>query len=242
MNWLKENVSRFDLGVIAFVLAFCMLAGWCLYNELRTQILMRDVETLQEEIADVDKSIDGLYDELDKAVIDIETRICEMEKEKEEVEAEGSVEEVAVAKSVRYFDVPLDKDLQAHILAECERYGIRHPQYIFAMIQRESGYQADVIGDSGKAFGLMQIQPRWHQDRIERLGVTNLLDPYQNVTVGIDFFAELMGYGEGVEWALMAYNSGPGNAWAMQKKGRISDYTRDVIGISADIWMKEVRV
>ena len=236
MNWLKENVSRFDMGVIAFVLAFGMLTCWYLYVKLRIQIITKDIEQMQAEITKMEKGIAELDEDLNDMVIDIEKRICEMEKA-----TEPEVVEEPVAVSARYFDVPLDRDLQDHIFAECEKYGIRHPQYIFAMIQRESGYQVDAIGDNGKAFGLMQVQPRWHQDRMERLGVTDLLDPYQNVTVGIDFMAELMGYGEGVEWALMAYNSGPSNAWAMQRKGLLSDYTRDVIGISADIWMKEVR-
>lgn len=65
----------------------------------------------------------------------------------------------------------------------------------------------------------MQVQPRWHRERMERLGVTDLTDPYSNFLVGLDFLYELVGKYE-LEYALTAYNSGsPGD----------SQYARDVL-------------
>lgn len=119
--------------------------------------------------------------------------------------------EAEEAKTVMIFDVPLDAELQLFIAQACERHHI-DPAIIMAMIERESSYQANVMGDGGNSFGLMQIQPRWHQGRMDKLGVTDLLDPYQNVTVGIDYLAELLERGKGLEWALMAYNAGPSGA------------------------------
>jgi soluble lytic murein transglycosylase-like protein len=44
---------------------------------------------------------------------------------------------------------------------------------------------------------------------MERLGCTDLLDPYQNVIVGTDFLAEqLIRYGGDMGKALVAYNAG----------------------------------
>lgn len=106
-----------------------------------------------------------------------------------------------------YYDVPLTRELQDHIFAECEKHGI-DPAIVIAMCYRESSYDADAVGDNGRSFGLMQIQRRYHEERMKRLGVTDLLDPMQNVTVGIDFLAELLEkYGD-VEKALTAYNRG----------------------------------
>ena len=39
------------------------------------------------------------------------------------------------------------------------------------------------------------------------MNATNLLDPYQNVMVGIDFLAELLDMGS-LEWALEFYSGG----------------------------------
>ena len=71
----------------------------------------------------------------------------------------------------------------------------------------------------------MQVQERWHFDRIEELGVTDLLDPYQNVTVGIHFLEELIWLGGGsIEWALMAYNGGPVYANRKVEAGVVTEY------------------
>lgn len=107
-----------------------------------------------------------------------------------------------------YFDVPLSYNLQDHIFNLCEEYGIA-PEVIVAMIERESNYDASAVGDNGESVGLMQIQEHNHYDRIERLGVTDLFDPFENVEVGIDFLAQcITRNGGNIEMALMSYNAG----------------------------------
>lgn len=127
------------------------------------------------------------------------------------VEPEPPEEPVEVIPEVLYYDVPLTEDLQDHIFEVCEKYSV-DAGLVMAMIRKESTFNPDIVGDSGRSFGLMQIQPRWHQERMDKLGVTDLLDPYQNIVVGVDYIAELIGRGKGIEWALMAYNGGPSNA------------------------------
>lgn len=137
--------------------------------------------------------------------------------------------EPEIVPEVVYFDVPLDEALQEHIFTTCEEYGIE-PELIIGMIYKESTYNADVIGDGGNSFGLMQIQPKWHKDRMSRLGCEDLLDPYQNVTVGVDLISELLDQRGSVEWALMAYNGGPSYANDMVKAGKVSEYVEIVLG------------
>lgn len=125
---------------------------------------------------------------------------------------------------VATYDVPLDEDLQIYLVNLCEEHHIE-PTIILAMIDRESKFQADIIGDNGNSFGLLQIQPRWHSGRMDKLGVTDLLDPYQNIAVGVDYLAELIEkYGD-VEMALVAYNAGPTGAYnGWFSKGVYSSY------------------
>ena len=130
--------------------------------------------------------------------------------------------------------MPLDYDLQLYIIETCEELNI-DAGVVMAMIFYESSYQADAIGDGGNSLGLMQIQERWHKERMERLDVDNLLNPYQNVTVGIDLLAELLDeYNGNVEMALMAYNAGRSGAeeyWF--SKGEYSnDYSRKVVELA----------
>lgn len=127
-----------------------------------------------------------------------------------------------------YFDVPLDKDLQDHIMDICEERNI-DPRVAFAMIKCESGFRAEATGDGGNSLGLMQIQPRWHHARMERLGCDNLLDPYQNITVGLDLFGDLLKHYGNVEHALMAYNGGGSYANEMIAAGKVSTYAARVL-------------
>jgi soluble lytic murein transglycosylase-like protein len=126
------------------------------------------------------------------------------------------------------YDVPLDAKLQFHIIQVAESYGI-DPAIIFAMCYRESTYDPSRIGDYGEAFGLMQIQPKWHSDRMARLGCTGLLDPFQNVVVGIDYLAEQKArYSGDIYKALVAYNAG-------HYKGTITKYAMEIMAKAEEL-------
>ena len=133
-----------------------------------------------------------------------------------------------------YFDVPLESGLQAYIVELCDARGI-DPAIVVAMIYRESGFNAGAIGDSGNSLGLMQIQPRWNRARMDELGCPDLLDPYQNVTVGIDCFADYVDQSGSIEWSLMAYNGGPSYASNLWNSGQISGYASAVISYADSI-------
>jgi hypothetical protein len=137
-----------------------------------------------------------------------------------EVEAEAEVE----VEIVSIYDVPLDLELQLFIVRLCEEHHI-DASVVMAMIDRESDFNADAVGDNGDALGLMQVQSKWHRERMDKLGVTDLLDPYQNVTVGIDYLAEMLGRDRGLEWALAAYNAGATGA----NKGYGANYANAVL-------------
>lgn len=133
-----------------------------------------------------------------------------------------------------YFDVNLPHDLQDHIFSECEKHNIS-PAIIIAIIERESKCDAQAVGDGGNSQGLMQIQRRWHEERMERLGCDDLLDPFQNVTVGIDYIAELKGTDDDLYWVLMAYNGGFQYANRSMEKGVYSDYALEVTERAAEL-------
>lgn len=138
-----------------------------------------------------------------------------------------------VIEETRYFDVPLSEDLQDYIFALCENREI-DPAIVIAMIRHESNYDPMDIGDGGNSYGLMQVQPRWHSDRMEKLGVSDLFDPYQNVLVGVDYLDEMLDEGEGMEWALRAYNGGPYRGWNPNEK--VNTYVKVISG-----YMKELK-
>ena len=124
-------------------------------------------------------------------------------------------------------DVPLDADLQLHIFEVAEQYGLE-PELVMAVIGQESNYRHCLTGDNGESYGLMQVMKSQHEERMDKLECTNLLNPYENVTVGVDYLAECIEKG-GLEWGLMAYNGGFKYANEMTKQGVVSEYAEGVM-------------
>ena len=130
--------------------------------------------------------------------------------------------------SAALYDVPLDADLQLHIIEQAEAHGI-DPAIVFAMAWRESRYNPDAIGDDGNSLGLLQVQPYWHWDRMERLDCPDLFDPFQNVTVAVDYLAEKLDcHGGDIAKALTAYNKG-------HFPGYVTEYAESVLVKAAEL-------
>lgn len=115
---------------------------------------------------------------------------------------------------------------------ECgEEYGIC-PELIMAIIERESGGQADA--ENGRCCGLMQISVKWHYNRMERIGVTDLYEERGNIHVGTDYLAELFDkYGDAAT-VLMVYH-GEKNAVEKAENGEISSYAEGILERSAEL-------
>jgi soluble lytic murein transglycosylase-like protein len=122
---------------------------------------------------------------------------------------------------VELFDVPLDEELQLHIISTAEEYGI-DPAIIFSMAYHESTYRTDVVNKYG-CYGLLQIKKSCHRGRMKRLGCDDLLNPYQNVMVGVDYLSEQINrYGGNIAKGLTAYNKG-------HYAGKITYYAKSIL-------------
>ena len=107
----------------------------------------------------------------------------------------------------------------------CEQKDIC-PELVQAIIEQESNWYPEAR--NGDCVGLMQISEKWHQYRMERLGVTNLTDPYDNILVGVDYLAELFRRYEDPAMVLMIYN-GDSRAWNYWETGEMSEYARKIL-------------
>lgn len=117
-------------------------------------------------------------------------------------------------------EVPLAYDEQESLQDACEKYDVPYA-LVLGLIEKESNFR-NITGDNGSSSGYMQIQQKWHWDRMERLGVTDLMDPEGNFLVGVDFMSEL--YNRYDDWAvaLTVYNMG-------HYPGYITNYAYDVL-------------
>ena len=131
-------------------------------------------------------------------------------------------------------DTYIKPEYQDYVEEIAESYDL-NPNLILAMIESESSGRAKVESSSG-CVGLMQIYPKWHQGRMERLGVTDLKDAYSNILVGCDFVAELYEkYGDHYA-VLMAYNEGEyGGAIKRAKEGKYSMYSKKIMARAEEL-------
>lgn len=79
---------------------------------------------------------------------------------------------------------------QVYTYIVCKNAGVDY-EVVFALIEKESSCVWTAKGDGGGSIGLMQVSEKWHIDRMERLGCTDLTNPFQNIIVGVDFLEEL---------------------------------------------------
>lgn len=131
-------------------------------------------------------------------------------------------------------DVPLDSDVQAFIYYLSKGYNMDFT-FVMAIIQQESGYQPDAVSNTDD-YGLMQINKVNHGYITEEIGVTNYLDPYDNVRAGMFILRKLFEKYETPEKVLMAYNLGESGAKALWDKGVFeTNYSKSVQRIQSEL-------
>lgn len=140
-------------------------------------------------------------------------------------------EEPAKPKWKIYENVPLEEKYQIKAQVACEQYNVPFAFWL-ALVESESAFQIDAIGDSGRSIGLMQInKPNW-----DRYGLDAEL-PFDNIEIGVRMIHELTEkYGE-MDAIVMAYKGGEAKADEWIKEG----YKLPVCDVVSDatVWWQE---
>ena len=132
------------------------------------------------------------------------------------------------APAVRIYDIPLTEELQTFTFYLCEDYGADY-EMVLALMDRESDYTASAISKTND-YGIMQINKVNHEWLTEELGITDFLDPEQNIRCGIYMLADLMKKYDDPHRVLMAYNMGERGAREYVAKGNTSSaYSRYIM-------------
>lgn len=174
------------------------------------------IETEAKDSRDVLKGLD---------VLDINEERLEM-RIQENREIRREVEEIAFA-----FD---EVELAGLCRKACEEYPHVRPEVLYAMTFPESSRNPEAYNSYG-CKGLVQIHEVSHKNRMERLGVTDLFDPYSNLLVGADFLEELSKDGKNPEsYMLMRYNMKTETANRLWKQGIVSNYAKTILENAED--------
>lgn len=131
-------------------------------------------------------------------------------------------------------DVPMDEDLQEFVFYLSAAYEMDFT-FVMALIQHESRYDASVISATND-YGLMQINTINHPYLKETLGITDFLNPYDNIRGGMFILRKLFEKYEEPNKVLMAYNMGETGASRLWNQGIFeSNYSKSVLEIQCDL-------
>lgn len=119
--------------------------------------------------------------------------------------------EYTISSKYKQYGGELPLIVQQHLYVICKRYGFEYDTAL-AVMEIESGYRWDAVSSCG-AVGYMQVIPKHHEERMERLGITDVKDPFQNVVVAVDYLAELQDRFENMDKVLTAYTYGVTGAY-----------------------------
>lgn len=131
-------------------------------------------------------------------------------------------------------NVNMDEELQEFTYSICKAYNLDF-SFVMAIIQNESGYQADVISTTND-YGLMQINEQNFASLSEVTGVTDFLDPKQNIVAGTYILHELFKKYDDPHRVLMSYNMGEYQATNLWENGIYSsEYSRKITEIQDNL-------
>ena len=125
---------------------------------------------------------------------------------------------------------------EAELMAICETVGGMYdicPELLQAIAEKESTLYINAQNEG--CYGLMQISTYWHTERMERLGVADIYEPYGNILVAADYLAELFRGNQDVLYVLMRYNMATDTANKLYSEGQITDYAISITARAAEL-------
>lgn len=142
----------------------------------------------------------------------------EVKIEHQEVEIE-CVSYVVPIKNRYCPEIPLSENEQIALFEACDEFKVNYALAL-SIINQETKFN-NIIGDHGRSYGYMQIQPRWWKKLMNQIGAYDLLIPKDNFRTGCAIISTLFydKYNNMTD-TLTAYNTG--------HKGD-SKYARDVL-------------
>jgi len=135
------------------------------------------------------------------------------------------------------YDIPLDKDIQKYLYDKCKEYNVPY-DLALGVIKVESNFNPSLIhknSNGSRDYGLFQINTINHQWLSEELGITDFLNPYQNIDAGVYMLSQLLKKYDDEHIVLMSYNMGEQAAKNLVNRGIYSSrYSRRVVEIKEE--------
>lgn len=130
------------------------------------------------------------------------------------------------------YNIPLDKDIQKYLYDKCKEYNVPY-DLALGVIKVESNFNPSSIhknSNGSRDYGLFQINTINYKWLSEELGITDFLNPYQNIDAGVYMLSQLIQKYDDDHIVLMSYNMGERATKNLVNRGIYSSrYSRKVI-------------
>ena len=136
---------------------------------------------------------------------------------------------VQVVSAGKEIDTYIAEEYQQYCVEIGNMYGIC-PELLMAIIESESSGNPNA--QNGNCKGLMQVSGKWHKDRMKKLGVADICDPYGNILVATDYLMELAEKYEDIGMVLMVYNGDSNSKDYWNGNANLSKYAEKILSRS----------
>lgn len=147
----------------------------------------------------------------------------------EYVPPEPVIIETYVPEFIAYEDVPLPEDMQIFMQQECKELDISY-EFALALMETESSFNPDAVGDGGRSVGYMQINQCNWQRMADDYGL-DVSDEKENVAAGLRILRELFDQNTDPYYVILCYKAGIGNGAKLYEQKKWVGDTYDCIAI-----------
>lgn len=130
---------------------------------------------------------------------------------------------------VAYEDVPLPEDMQIFMQQECKELDLSY-EFALALMETESSFNPDAVGDGGRSVGYMQINQCNWQRMADDYGL-DVSDEKENVAAGLRILRELFDQNTDPYYVILCYKAGIGNGAKLYEQKKWVGDTYDCIAI-----------
>ena len=126
---------------------------------------------------------------------------------------------------IAYEDVPLEYAEQIHMQRICKELSVSY-EFCLAMMESESTYQEDAVGDGGDSVGRFQIN-RVNWERMQEEYGLDVHDPMDNIECGVRIIWELFEKYEDPYLVIMCYKCGESRGKDLYSQGIYKNHQFD---------------
>ena len=127
-------------------------------------------------------------------------------------------------------EIPLSKELQKYTYDLCEENDVDY-ETVLSIMYEESRFETNKINynnNGTRDYGLMQINS-CHKSEFKEQGVTNILDPYQNIKFAVNMLADINKKYKNTRDRLMCYGLGETGMKRAKRRGVITTKAAKIV-------------